>query len=952
MRRQRFLIILGASLLVAVLLAVVFAPFIVATAVRLWMSRVAQQQGLRIEMERIEAPFLRPVVVHQLRLTNEASALFRVEGAISRLEVDLNLLGVFSGAPRPLRSLAAEGVTLDIRRNAEQSAPLQQFAWPALNHLLSDNFKLSGVQLRVENGGTIVTLRDGTLTGSQLESGVFIAKEVAIESPWFRRKFSDLQGATSWQENRLVIGALTLMRGLDLDTVTVDLSALADRRIGLEMQVDAFGGKIRARVSSDDRGDTRIWDAAGDGSGISLAQMSDTLSWTNRASGSIHAGKFTFRGEAADLRNATASLWAEVSGLTWRDRTADIVMIGAALHNREVQVQQIYIKQRDNQLTLSGEFALPAKSTDWFKPAFRGDISAQINDLGDFARLFGSSPSDFSGRLLADGSVNARDQKIGGQLMVSGNSLVLFRSPIESVNVQLSLEESRLSIAQLELRQQEDFFRAQGDFALAGDRSYHAAFQTSVGEIADYAGFISQWTGSFGLGGRVALDWTGQGEVGAASGTFHAHGRSLRWRGSSLVPFDAEFEADYSSDNIFFRHFRLWNQRTELSAFVTVAKDYLQAQTLRLVLNGQPRLQGEVFLPISLTKLWSRHALVPEAEDEAAFAPQRPEGRPSPLLRKISRWLSAVSDDPVFDVNVTLETLDLAGLSAAVTSPAKLSGKAAGRIELYGAPASLEGKSELHLRDFVFENSPAIGSDLEARLSAGLANFKASFAATRSNVVKAEGSLPLELKRLETGYALNTDGPFAATLNFPSIFLAKLPAYLTRGLFSRGILSGNLTFSNSLQQPNITGEASLLDAQFLGGTSLSTALTLKGQTATIDFIQLQQNRTDIRARGDIEFRDLSGIQLDVLPSLPLLELTPLAPGDCVRGIEFSLAAFDTLSPRSISEIGFRGSLFASDWTITLSSPGDVDPPPAFPVCLGDVSRGKTLTLQLATGAFP
>ena len=951
MRRKRILLVFGAALLIAAL--VLCAPILVATAVRLWLSRVAQQQGLRIEMERIEAPYLRPVVVHNLRLTNEPNALFRVEGAISRLEVDLNLIGVFSGAPRPLRSLAAEGVTLGIRRNAEPSAPFQQFAWPALNHLLSDNFKISGVQLHVENGGTTVALRDGTLTGSQLESGVFVAKEVTIESPWFRRKFSDLQGATSWQGNRLVIGALSFLRGLDFDTITVDLSALAESRLGLEMHIDAFGGKIRARISSDDRGDQRIWDVAGDGSGISLAQMSDTLSWTNRASGSIHACKFTFRGEAADLRNATASLWTEVSGLTWRDRTADIVMIGAALHHREVQVQQIYIKQRDNQLTLSGEFELPAKSTDWFKPALRGDISAQINDLGDFARLFGWSPSDFSGRLLADGSVNAREQKIGGQLMVSGNSLVLFRSPIESVNVQLSLEESRLSIAQFELRQQDDFFRAQGDLALAGDRSYNAAFQTSVVEIADYVGFISRWTGSFGLGGRVALDWTGKSDNGTSSGTFHAHGRNLRLLETSLVPFEAEFEADYSSDNIFFRHFRLWNQRAELSAFVTLARDYLQAQTLRLVLNGQPRLEGEAFLPVSPRKLWSRHALVPEAEDAAAFPPQRPEGRSSPLPGKVSRWLSTLSENPVFDVNVTLDTLDLAELSAAVTSPAKMSGKAAGRIELYGAPASLEGRSQLHLRDFVFENSPAIGGDLEARLSDGTANFKASVSATRSESVKAEGSFPLELKRLETGYALNTDGPFAATLSFPSIFLAKLPAYLTRGLFSRGILSGNLTFSNSLQQPNIAGEASLLDGQFLRGTSLSAALTFKGETGTIDFIQLKQNRTEILARGEVEFRDLAAIQVDILPSLPMLELTPLAPGECMAGIEFSSAAFDTLSPRSISEIGFSGSIFAPDWTITLSSPGDVDPSPAFPLCFGDQSRAKkTLTLQIAPGVFP
>ena len=88
MRRKRFLIIFCASLFVAALLAILFAPLIVATGLRLWMTRVARQQGLRVETERIEAPFLRPVVIHKLRLTNGPNAPFRVDSAVSRLEMD------------------------------------------------------------------------------------------------------------------------------------------------------------------------------------------------------------------------------------------------------------------------------------------------------------------------------------------------------------------------------------------------------------------------------------------------------------------------------------------------------------------------------------------------------------------------------------------------------------------------------------------------------------------------------------------------------------------------------------------------------------------------------------------------------------------------------------------------------------------------------------------------
>src|SRR5688500_2123547 len=108
MRRKRFLIVLGALLFIA-LLGVFFAPFLVATGLRLWMTRAARQQGLRIETERIEAPFLRPIVVHKLRLTSETNSPFRVDGAVARLEIDLNLSEIVTGTSRPLQSLLAEG---------------------------------------------------------------------------------------------------------------------------------------------------------------------------------------------------------------------------------------------------------------------------------------------------------------------------------------------------------------------------------------------------------------------------------------------------------------------------------------------------------------------------------------------------------------------------------------------------------------------------------------------------------------------------------------------------------------------------------------------------------------------------------------------------------------------------------------------------------------------------
>jgi hypothetical protein len=933
MRFKRFLLLFSGAMLIAGLLAVCLAPLVVAGGLRFWIARTARQEGLRIDFEKIEAPFLRPVVVHKLQIASQADAPFDVKIETPRVELELNFGALFNRSHGHfLHSLAVETIGIDIRRNPNTPSIPQRLAWRFLDDCLADNFKLSGVELHVENGDMIVDLHNGLLSGARVEAGVFSASEITIVSPWFRKSFLQLRGATSWQDSRLTIGALTLTHGLDLDAVTIDLSHIGESRLGLEMAMDAFGGKLSARISSEDRVDKRNWDVAGKASEISLSQMSDALELTDRASGSLHACTFTFRGEATNLQEATATIWAEVTGLTWRDRTADTIMIGASLYNRQVHVEQFFVKQRNNQLNLSGDSALPQKWSDWLNPDFHGDISASINDLGDFARLFGASASDFAGKIDIAGNVNARERKLAGQLSVSGNSLILFRAPFESLSMELGLKESRLEIASVDLRRKKDTFHGEGDVDLAKDRSYSFTFTSSVADIAEYAALMPEALQGLNLTGALDLNWTGNGTEAAHSGTFHAQGHGLHPPESPIIPFEAEFEGDYAPDYIFFRRFNLSTQHAAFSAFVTVAKDYFQLQTLHLDLNGKPKLQGNIVLPLSLWK-----------------------------ARTQGDWVAALSDDSNFDLDVTLDTTDLAELAGAVTTYPKISGLASGNMEVHGAPASLEGKSAIHLRDFVFQNERRVSADLEMRASLGILNGKASLLAPGSNPVNLETSTPYKFEKGEAGYTLKNEGPISATLSFPTVLLSKLPRYLSRGLFTDGILSGHLALSNSLLNPVLLGNVQLINGRFVGGTSLSTAITLRGRTAAIDFAQLTKNNIRYGAHGRIDFHELADVAAKVFPNGPMLMLVPLEPGDCINAIELANGSAAGSRRERIDELDFRGSLFTPDWTISVSENQADDPlemllrggsSRTFPICHGDAQTGKTLTLGQARSSFP
>src|SRR2546428_14114135 len=89
---------------------------------------------------------------------------------------------------------------------------------------------------------------------------------------------------------------MNLARGLDLESITIDLSRLDKERADLQFDLDVLGGKIRASISNEWPGEHSIWNVAGTASGISLAQTSEALGFTDRLGGFLRACHFPFSG--------------------------------------------------------------------------------------------------------------------------------------------------------------------------------------------------------------------------------------------------------------------------------------------------------------------------------------------------------------------------------------------------------------------------------------------------------------------------------------------------------------------------------------------------------------------------------------------------------------------------------------------------------------------------------
>jgi hypothetical protein len=915
--------------LIAVALAtlIVFCtPLLVSSGVRFWIWWQAREQKLTCTVDKIEAPFLRPVELRGLHVSSNSALRFDL--TVTHMTVSLNLRSMLLRTRgRAIAAVTADDVRGALHRNQAGNL-ISERGWNTLQKSLPGALSVARLNLRVEDGPTVVVLRDAFLNVSEIETGRFGATEITISSPFFRQTFAGLRGATNWQNDRLTIAGLSLARGLDLQSITADLSHLSKEHIGLDVDVDAFGGKIRANVSNEWRAQQRNWIMAGAATDISLEQTSQALGFTDRLTGKIHACKFTFRGDPRDPIQATASLWVELTQLSWQNRAADVIMLGAALYNRQIQLQQLYVKQKNNQLTLNGEAGFAAKAFDWFNPDFRGTISASIGNLGDFASLFGANAGDFGGEVAVEGTMNAGDRKIGGHIEATGKALSIFKTPVDTLAAKLNLTPAALEIEQLELHRQNSFVRGQGKLELAKEHSYSGNATIAAENMADYLRFLPLPWRELVTSGAVNGDWTGTGKTGSHSGTFRLGGRGLHFsRPTGLVPFAAEVQADYSPGSVFFRQAHFANDHFSLNGFVTIAGNYLQLQAIALDLNGKPKLRGNAFLPMSLSKIASGSSIS-----------------------------AAIDQSQKVDVDLSVDPTDLGELSAALMNRPAASGTFATRLSIFGGVDALQGWADLHLRDFALPNDSArMSGDAEMRFSSGIMNTRSAVQFTGSSPIALEANTPVRMASLNE--AIVTE-PITLKADLPGVFLSRLPRWLSQDVFRDGILSGKIAFSGSLRKPSIAGDLQLTNGK-LGITPLlflseaSGRAAFKGETASIDFLNLAGDQIALSLQGELRFADLNALDLELLGNQAIVDLAPRRGGECINSIKVTPLPAGQPVIANIDRVSFHGGLFGKPWTISLTD-HTIEPATdpvamaaatrSFPLCGPYAAEGSALLL--------
>jgi hypothetical protein len=903
--------------LVAGALDALLAPLVVAHGLRFWLRWVAKREGLTAEMAQVDAPFLRPVTIRQFRLTPAAGKGQQANLTAATVVIDLNLSGwIFGRGTAFLHSLEADHVVGNFR-SPEHPASIRELDWKQLAQLLPDNFRIADADLEITNPSTSFRFRGLRLSGSTIESGKFLAREVALRSPILRQTFHDLRGATSWESARLTIAGIPLTPGLDLEALTVDLSHLAKRRLGIDIHLDTYGGTLRASFQGRAR-EKFVLDMAGSASNLSLAQISAAFGFLEPITGTVRASKFTFRGNPGGFLDATASVWVELTNFSWRASRADSVMLGATYYDRRLEVDQLYVRQRQNELTINGELLWPKKPSAWAQLPFRGQINARIPDLNGFAQLFGATTGDFTGALLAEGQIETLAPQAHGQIALHGEGVKFRGVALDSLGANLELNGTETKLKDLEARHGQDFLRANGTIDLAAPHRFSGRLTGAIDDLGVYAPLLPTDFRSSKIAGGATFDWRGDGTLAAHSGTMQLFAHELQLPVAPLrMPLDLTLEGSYSPRDIFFRTCKVANDRVSLGGFLMLGSNFVELQAFQLTLDGTPRVSGTLFLPFSFWKWRASHSL-----------------------------LAALDEEQKFDVDVVADQLDLGGLANALGEESALTGVLDGKLAAFGALPSLQATTTgrlVNLGSFRASNS----IDFQGRYVEGRADLEATATFGVSQALQVHSSLPLRLQkdRIATRTLLDQTRPFFIGINCPALFLEDLPNELRFGA-ETGLLSGDLAFSSTMAAPTISGEAQLLEGRFRppppwpGLTALTAQIRFEDREAVIEPLRFEVNLIPSNWRGRFT-ASLENFGLALSPQNETIEVEDLP----VTGADLSTVRLlgqgtSTGGPRLL-EAFVRGRFGSTAGLTITTQKSEADPVSRTTLFLGQKAEGGT-----------
>lgn len=589
-----------------------FQPQLFAWVIRHRLALQLEKHHLILTLDKVEADFFGGrIVLGNARLTSEIHPASKAEFGTFDLKFSpWRCLFQRDRGDRPdkrlVTALRMEKVRAQWNMAAApatlEKAPRAGGDAPSLDKWFPGAITGSGVTVDVTWPGGSATAEDMDFDFREGSSGTFALPTLAVVTPKLKRNFSRLEGATALKEKALYAGGFKFSDNLVLERASVDFAEIDKAQITSTTEFRAFGGQLRTDSRWDLRKRSPFLDTAASFWNVSVDQMGAFMGSEAFAAGTIHEGRFSFRGNPADAADATITLRLNATDFRWHARRWNSLVASALLVNHRLEIPQFSLVQDKNQIEMNGNLQMPP---NWktLPEEFRLNIQAQIDDLSAAAAIIAPNQKLVAGEAFFAGTLSSQQKKFSGKLRMRGGPLTLSGVAIDRVRGDLDLLGTEIQATNFEFAHRDDWATGSATFNLGEQRRYSAKLELNAENVAEYREILPRAISEHAAAGGVHLWWSGDGSPGVHSGAFKATlDDFVLSRAPDAVPLDVATDGSYSPGGITLNHLRVQRPETKLDTMVIVRPETLEFRDLKVSGRAGAKLEGSIELPVNVLK--------------------------------------------------------------------------------------------------------------------------------------------------------------------------------------------------------------------------------------------------------------------------------------------------------------------------------------------------------------
>jgi hypothetical protein len=469
----------------------------------------------------------------------------------------------------------------------------------------------------------------------------------------------------------------------------------------------------------------------------------------------------------------------DVSNIRLRDYAADSVQGTFSSTDDLVKFERLLVKRNQNEMTVRGEYRLPADLQDLESQPARVDLSLNAPELADY--WMADSPDKISGPLQIDGQLEWKNGIGNGQLTISGSNLRMRNLVFHQLSGQSTMANSVVYLNDLTVALNErDFVAANGTIDLRAPFHYNGKFSANVADLSTLKPLLRAYKNENELSGSFAVEWEGSGDAKIAKNSGKLKLNLEKGRYANMQSLQAKVDASYSPDGLDVPIIFFGSDKMDFQAIAQAKGETLEISKIQLDQGQAKYAQGYVSIPLVWKNLGTSAPIFP------------PNGKVA--------------------VNFQSENIEIKKLFEDVGSKPVASGVVSVKFDAQGTLAKLDARLDVQGRDLRTARVPNFepaSFDLTAQAKDGQLAISGKLQQAKIQPLELTANLPFNAAKALREQKVADDTPVTAKIRLPRSSVNFLRQFAPQIEQLDGDAGLDMEVGGTIGQPVFTGSADM-----------------------------------------------------------------------------------------------------------------------------------------------